>query len=79
METVLTVLFIVGLILLVIYAIDKQIVLAGLEQDLSEYLANAKQVVEIADDPRVVIHYKAVVSSLSCIVSKYFPVTDLRE
>lgn len=76
METVLTVLFIIGLVLLVIYAIDKHIVLSSLEEDLFAYRDNAKQVVEIADDPRVVIHYKAVVSSISYILGKYFPTRD---
>jgi len=69
----LSIVFAVCLVALVIFAIDRHICLSGLRQDLSEYLENARQVVAIADDPRVVIHYKAVVSALSLIYEKYFP------
>ena len=76
MELVLTIALIVGLVLLAIFAADRQMCLSGLETDLTKYLSGAKQVVEIADDPRVIIHYKAVVAALSVILGKYFPTKE---
>lgn len=63
-------------IIIVFLFIDRHVVLYGLEKDLSQYLADAQKVVDIADDPRVVIHYKAVVTTLSAIFSKYFKEID---
>lgn len=71
METMLCCLLAVGLATLV-FAVDRQICLSGLKKDLSEYIENARKVVEIADDPRVIIHYKAVLFSLSTIYHQYF-------
>lgn len=68
----------VGLVLLLAFAADRQMCLAGLKKDLSGYLDQAEEVVRIADDPRVVIHYKAVVFAVSGIYNSYFPTKDLR-
>ncbi len=76
METVLTIAVLVGLAFWVIYTVDRNIVISGLRSDLEEYLSNAEKVVKIADDPRVTIHYRAVVTSVSLILSKYFPVRE---
>lgn len=73
MEAFSTVSVLIGLTLWVIYTVDRNIVLSGLRSDLEEYLANAEKVVKIADDPRVTIHYKAVTTAISLILSKYFP------
>ena len=73
METVYLILFAIGLAGLVIFAIDRQLVVSGLERELSEYIENARRVVEIADDPRVIIHYKAVLFAVSTIYNNYFP------
>lgn len=72
MGAVVTVLLSVGLVLLVLFAVDRQLCVSGLRQDLSAYLDNAEEVVRIADDPRVVIHYKAVVFAVSNIYNSYF-------
>ena len=62
----------VGFVLLAGFAVDGHMCLAGLRKDLSAYLDNAEEVVRIADDPRVLIHYKAVVFALSTIYNSYF-------
>lgn len=70
--------YVIGFLILVVVAllIDREVCLGGLEKDLSGYLSDAQKVVEIADDPRVVIHYKAVVTTLSAIHGKYFKETN---
>jgi hypothetical protein len=73
METVYLILFAIGLVWLVVFAVDRHLVVSGLERDLSEYLEKARKVVEIADDPRVIIHYEAVESAISAIYNSYFP------
>lgn len=64
--------FIIGLVLLVLFAADRYLILSSVEADLRQYLSDAREVVRIADDPRVTIHYKAVVTTVSGILSKYF-------
>lgn len=69
MAFVATVAFIIGFVLLVLWAGDRQLCLNGLRRDLSAYLDQAEEVVRVADD----IHYKAVVYSLTKIYNDYFP------
>lgn len=57
-------------LLLVVLAAGQYLLLDSLRFELEEYIEDCREVARIADDPRIKIHYTAVATVLSGMLSK---------
>jgi hypothetical protein len=70
MEFLYVVLLGVGLAFLIILAVGQYLMLDAIRVDLEEYIEDCREVERITDDPRIKIHYTAVATVLSGMLSK---------